>query len=180
VVCSDACDPRAGKSAHGFHAAWRTELPVGTIGIPVLILNHDPSRLAATREQLGAVGLTDAEVAATWTPAEGMDLGDLQARGVLSPDWHHNGEQGITKQRYIAHALDYHAALEEAAARWRGAGRARGAGRRGKDWGEWVAIVEDDLLLTTAPRVGHERLRTALRELPMDADAMYLEWCWDR
>ena len=82
--------------------------------------------------------------------------------------------------RYIAHALDYHAALEEAAARWRGAGRARGAGRRGKDWGEWVAIVEDDLLLTTAPRVGHERLRTALRELPMDADAMYLEWCWDR
>ena len=59
MVCSDACDPRAGKSAHGFHAAWRTELPMGTLGIPVLILNHDPSRLAATREQLGAVGLTD-------------------------------------------------------------------------------------------------------------------------
>jgi hypothetical protein len=97
----------------------------------------------------------------------------------MSPDWHHDGEQGITKQRYIAHALDYGAALEEAAAWWRGAGGARGAGRRGKHLGEWVANVEDDLLLTTAPRVGRERLWTALRELLLDADAMYLEWCWD-
>jgi hypothetical protein len=164
---------------HGFHASWRTDLPVDALGIPVLILNHDPSRLAATREQLDAVGLTETEVAATWTAAEGMDLGELQARGLLSPDWHHDREQGITKQRYIAHALDYLAALEEAEARWRGAGGAGGAGRRGKDWGEWVAIVEDDLLLTTSPQVGRERLRAALRELPLDADALYLEWCWD-
>ena len=82
MVCSDACDPRAGKSAHGFHAAWRTELPMGTLGIPVLILNHDPSsgsRLNGRARRRGLDGCRGGgNVVYTRTPAEGTDLGDLR------------------------------------------------------------------------------------------------------
>ena len=62
----------------------------------------------------------------------------LEKNGLLSPAWAHYDEDLITKKRYVAHALDYRAALQAAQAR---------------PTSRWVGIFEDDLILTVAPSI---------------------------
>jgi hypothetical protein len=93
-----------------------------------------------------------------------VDLAALERRGLLSPHYKHHQGDVESKKRYVAHALDYRAALEAAHAHASTA---------------WVGIFEDHLILTTSPAAASQRIRAAMRQLPPSADALYLEWCWD-
>jgi len=78
-----------------------------------------------------------------------------------------NFSKGVGQQQsqYIAHALDYRETVRKALQITSGH--------------KWVAIFEDDILLTTSVSLAARRLRKALDTAPEDADLIYLEWCFD-
>lgn len=64
---------------------------------------------------------------------------------------------------YILHALDYVEALKLGSVQEK----------------EWVAIFEDDILLTVPAARARQVIADALAQLPASANALKLEWCWD-
>jgi hypothetical protein len=72
--------------------------------------------------------------------------------------------------RYIAHALDFQDVMERHAV---AAADSPGAA-------SWIAVFEDDIVLTTSPVQAHKRLDEAVSSLPRNADVLYVEWCFDR
>ena len=68
--------------------------------------------------------------------------------------------------RYIAHALDFQDVIERHA-----------DGSPGTS--SWIAVFEDDIVLTTSPVHAHKRLFEAVSSLPRDADVLHVEWCYD-
>jgi len=145
------------------HSSWCSAL-VGPLDIDVFLLNHvRDARRAWVHKVIRATGFQRIESPNT-TDADSLDMAALEKNGLLSPAWAHYDEDLITKKRYVAHALDYRAALQAAQAR---------------PTSRWVGIFEDDLILTVAPSIASARISAALQQLPPDADALYLEWCWD-
>ena len=72
--------------------------------------------------------------------------------------------------RYIAHALDFQDAI----------GRHATAVDGSPGASSWIAVFEDDIVLTTSPVQAHKRLVEAVSSLPRNADVLYVEWCFDR
>ena len=70
----------------------------------------------------------------------------------------------VHRKKYIAHALDYMNALDQAVA----------------EGHSWVAVFEDDVILTTLPSEASRRIRLAMEQVPLDADSIHLEWCLDK
>ena len=139
-----------------------------SLGIPALVLNHWPDdRRASTEKMLRAVGFDHVEFPATIAIDE-LDLSELEKLGWVSSEWEHSGQllDHDKKMRYIAHALDYKAAVAMTQAPT-------------APIVPWVAIVEDDLVLTTSPKTAAQRIREAVDQAPEDADAIFLEWCHD-
>jgi hypothetical protein len=146
----------------GFEALWGAEAAVAPLDVDVFLLNHLPEeRREWVQKVIRATGFSTIELPAV---VEFEDLAALERRGLLSPHYKHYHGDVETKKRYVAHALDYRAALEAAHAHASTA---------------WVGIFEDHLILTTSPAAASQRIRAAMRQLPPSADALYLEWCWD-
>ena len=60
----------------------------------------------------------------------------------------------VQRQKYAAHVLDYRNTVTRAL----------------EDAHEWVAIFEDDIVLTTPPSVASARIRQAMAQVPPDTD----------
>ena len=88
---------------------------------------------------------------------------------ILSRYWGWNNMSHVSKMRYIAHALDFQDAIGRHAA---SAAASPGAA-------SWIAVFEDDIVLTTSPAQAHKRLVEAVSSLPRNADVLYVEWCFD-
>ena len=71
--------------------------------------------------------------------------------------------------RYIAHALDFQDVIQ----------RHAGAAADSPAASSWIAVFEDDIVLTTSPVHAHKRLVEAVSSLPCNADVLYVEWCFD-
>ena len=70
----------------------------------------------------------------------------------------------VYRKKYMAHALDYVNTLGQAVA----------------EGHSWVAVFEDDVILTTLPSEASRRIRLAMEQVPLDADSIHLEWCLDK
>ena len=153
----------------GWEAAWGSEAPVPPLGIGALILNHEPDeRRASTEKMVRALGFGPVDFPST-TSASSLHLPQLEAEGLVARNWTWAFPlKEHIKLRYIAHALDYRNVLLRARDEAAGGGLA-----------QWLGVFEDDLFVPTRPSIAATRVRDALREVPHDADLVYLEWCHD-
>jgi hypothetical protein len=159
---------RHGGLDRAFDAMWAADAAiVPPLGVEVFILNHlSDGRRTWTQKMARAAGFCSLHLLPS-TSGDSLDLAALEAQGLVANDWHHHSRPNIqTKKRYVAHALDGIAAL-------------RAAQVRAAATGQWMGVFEDDITLTVAPSKAARRIRAALQQLPSDADALYLEWCWD-
>jgi hypothetical protein len=81
----------------------------------------------------------------------------------------------------MANALDHRGLLQRALAHLSAQGKSSSNSNSPSRAAasSWVAVFEDDLLLTTSPATAAARVRGALGELPGDADTLHLEYCFD-
>jgi hypothetical protein len=126
---------------------------------------------------LRAVGFRDITFQPTYESAT-LDLAALENSGrVSSANWDYFVKEQMgwkyisnaSKMRYIAHALDFQDVIERHAAAVDGSPGAS----------SWIAVFEDDIVLTTSPVHAHKRLVEALSSLPHNAHVLYVEWCFD-
>jgi hypothetical protein len=149
--------------------------PVSDLHIAAVVFNHkQDGRRASAEGMLRAVGFRDITFQPTYD-IETLDLAALETSGRVSDNWdYHASEIGwndvsnVSKNRYIAHALDF----QDAIARHAAAADERGPA-------PWIAVFEDDIVLTTSPAQAHKRLVEAVRSMPRNADVLYVEWCGD-
>ena len=159
---------RHGGLDRAFDAMWSADAAtVPPLGVEVFILNHlSDGRRRWTQKMARAAGFRSLHLLPS-TSGDTIDLAALEAQGLVSADWNHHSRPDVrTQKRYVAHALDAVAAL-------------RAAQVRAAVTGQWMGVFEDDITLTVAPSKAARRVRAALQQLPADADALYLEWCWD-
>jgi hypothetical protein len=125
---------------------------------------------------LRAVGFRDITFQPTYEIAT-LDLAALENSGRVSTNWDYfvkekmgwNDISNTSKMRYIAHALDFQDVIERHATAADGSPGAA----------SWIAVFEDDIVLTTSPVQAHKRLVEAVSSLPRNADVLYVEWCFD-
>ena len=150
---------------------------VSDLHIPALVFNHiQDGRRASAEGMLRAVGFRDITFQPTYE-TETLDLAALENSGRVSTNWDYfvkekmgwNDISNTSKMRYIAHALDFQDVIERHATAADGSPGAS----------SWIAVFEDDIVLTTSPVHAHKRLVEALSSLPRDADVLYVEWCFD-
>jgi hypothetical protein len=150
---------------------------VSDLHIPAVVVNHKKdSRRASAEDMLRAVGFRDITI----QPAieiETLDLAALENSGRVSSNWDYIVKEtmgwkdvsNVRKMRYIAHALDFQDVIERhisSAADFSGVS-------------SWIAVFEDDIVLTTSPVNAHKRLVEAVSSLPRNAHVLYVEWCFD-
>jgi hypothetical protein len=151
---------------------------VSDLHIPAVVFNHkQDGRRASAEGMLRAVGFRDITFQPTYESAT-LDLAALESSGrVSSANWDYfvkeqMGWKYITnasKMRYIAHVLDFQDVIERHAAAADGSPSAS----------SWIAVFEDDIVLTTSPVHAHKRLFEAVSSLPRNADVLHVEWCFD-
>jgi hypothetical protein len=150
---------------------------VSDLHIPALVFNHiQDGRRASAEGMLRAVGFRDITFQPTYD-IETLDLAALVNSGRVSANWDYfvkeqmgwNDISNTSKMRYIAHALDFQDVIERHATAADGSPGAS----------SWIAVFEDDIVLTTSPVHAHKRLVEAVSSLPRDADVLYVEWCFD-
>jgi hypothetical protein len=101
-----------------------------------------------------AAGFNDIEFPST-LPYQEQDLEALAVSGDIAPNFMaHTNKTHEQRQKYAAHALDYRNTVTRAL----------------QEGHEWVAIFEDDAVLTTPPSLASERIRQAMAEVPPDTD----------
>jgi hypothetical protein len=149
---------------------------VSDLHIPAVVFNHkQDDRRASAEGMLRAVGFRDITFQPTYEIAT-LDLAALESSGRVSANWDFvlmimqwHDISLASKMRYIAHALDFQDAISRHAA---SAADSSGAA-------PWIAVFEDDIVLTTSPVQAHKRLVEAVSSLPCNADVLYVEWCFD-
>jgi hypothetical protein len=101
-----------------------------------------------------AAGFDDIEFPSTLSYQD-QDLEALATSGDIAPDFiAHMNKTRVLRQKYAAHVLDYRNTVTRAL----------------EEGHEWVAIFEDDIVMTTSPSVASERIRQAMRQVPPDTD----------
>jgi hypothetical protein len=150
---------------------------VSDLHIPAVVFNHkQDGRRAWAEGMIRAVGFRDITFQPTYESAA-LDLAALESSGRVSANWDFfliimqwHDISLASKMRYIAHALDFQDAIARHAS----------AAADSSVAASWIAVFEDDIVLTTSPVHAHKRLVEAVSSLPRDADVLYVEWCWDR
>jgi hypothetical protein len=146
--------------------------------IPAVVFNHkQDGRRAFAEGLLRAVGFRDITFPPAYESAT-LDLAALENSGRVSANWDYFVKEQMgwkyisnsSKMRYIAHALDFQDVIE----------RHVGAVDGSASASSWIAVFEDDLVLTTSPVQAHKRLFEAVSSLPGNADVLHVEWCNDR
>jgi hypothetical protein len=125
---------------------------------------------------LRAVGFRDITFQPTYEIAT-LDLAALENSGRVSVNWDYfvkilggwSNMSNVSKMRYIAHALDFQDVIQ----------RHAGAAADSPAASSWIAVFEDDIVLTTSPVQAHKRLFEAVSSLPRNADVLHVEWCFD-
>jgi hypothetical protein len=151
---------------------------VSDLHIPAVVFNHkQDGRRASAEGMLRAVGFRDITFQPTYESAT-LDLAALENSGrVSSANWDYFVKEQIgwkyisnaSKMRYIAHALDFQDVIQ----------RHAGAAADSPAASSWIAVFEDDIVLTTSPVQAHKRLFEAVSSLPRNADVLHVEWCFD-
>jgi hypothetical protein len=150
---------------------------VSDLHIPAVVFNHkQDGRRAFVEGMLRAVGFRDITFQPTYEIAT-LDLAALENSGRLSANWDYFVKEQMgwkyvsnaSKMRYIAHALDFQDVIE----------RHAGAVDGSPGASSWIAVFEDDIVLTTSPVHAHRRLFEAVSGLPRNADVLHVEWCFD-
>ena len=151
---------------------------VSDLHIPAVVFNHkQDGRRVFVEGMLRAVGFRDITFQPTYESAT-LDLAALENSGrVSSANWDYFVKEQMgwkyisnaSKMRYIAHALDFQDVIERHAAAVDGSPGAS----------SWIAVFEDDIVLTTSPVQAHKRLVEAVSSLPRNADVLHVEWCFD-
>ena len=129
--------------------------------ISAYVLCHVRERCASVERMVRAAGFDDVEFVHT-SDIESIDLAALEAAGSLS-DRFNKGASPVQRLKYIANALDYGAVIKAAIAANH----------------SWVAVFEDDIILTTSPGEAAERIGGAVAGLPTDADTLHMEYCFE-
>ena len=152
--------------SYGF-SAWAYQEKPTSLGIQAFVLCHIKTRCASAQRMLHLAGFHSVHVADTRVASD-LDLKSLVSAGQLSTHFS-KGSTPDQKLKYIANALDHRdllrAALDDS------------ADHRNESW---VAIFEDDIILTASPCAAAQRIRGALQELPQEADTLHLEYCNER
>jgi hypothetical protein len=147
---------------------------VSDLHIPAVVFNHkQDGRRAWAEGMIRAVGFRDITFQPTYESAA-LDLAALENSGRVSANWDcfvqgqigWNDISNSSKMRHIAHALDFQDVIERHA-----------DGSPGTS--SWIAVFEDDIVLTTSPVQAHKRLVEAVSSLPRNADVLFVEWCFD-
>jgi hypothetical protein len=149
---------------------------VTDLHIPAVVFNHkQDGRRASAEGMLRAVGFRDITFQPTYEIAT-LDLAALENSGRVSANWDYSLKimqwfdiSLASKMRYIAHALDFQDVIGKHAA----------AAADSPAASSWIAVFEDDIVLTTSPVQAHKRLVEAVSSLPRNADVLYVEWCFD-
>jgi hypothetical protein len=133
--------------------------------VKAFILNHDAERRIWSYQMVRAAGFDDIEFPTT-LPYQDQDLEALATSGDIAPDFiAHMNKTRVLRQKYAAHVLDYRNTVTRAL----------------EEGHEWVAIFEDDIVMTTSPSVASGRIRQAMRQVPPDIDRyrslFYIESC---
>jgi hypothetical protein len=146
---------------------------VSDLHIPAMIFNHkQDDRRASAEGMLHAVGFRDITFQPTYESAT-LDLAALENAGRVSAHWDYfvklqmgwNDISNASKMRYIAHALDFQD----------GIGKHAAAAADSPAASSWIAVFEDDIVLTTSPVQAHKRLVEAVSSLSRNADVLYVE-----
>jgi len=112
--------------------SWAHDQKPAALGIKAYVLSHLRNRRASTERMIRAAGFDDVEFPDT---RDDVNLDELVASFDVSATF----SKGTISQRLknLAHALDYRDTLDTAIAH--------------TPTGNWVAIFEDDIILTTTP-----------------------------
>lgn len=146
---------------YGWNAWAYAERPEA-IGLSAFLLCHIARRCVAAEQMLARVGFQHVERAETREGAA-LDVEGLVAQGQVAANFS-KGSSPEQRLRYMANALDHRTLLERAVHSQRA----------------WVAVFEDDLVLTSSPGEAAARIQGAIASLPADADCLHLEYCYDR
>ena len=140
--------------------AWAYDDKPAALGIKAYALCHVRQRCASAERMVRAVGF-DVEIVKSHS-YDAAQLDKLRAEGKVS---HLMLKDATTEQslRYIAAALDHRRLVEMAV----------NANH------SWVAIFEDDVILTSSPSLAASRIKGAMAVLPADADSLYMEYCYE-
>jgi GR25 family glycosyltransferase involved in LPS biosynthesis len=132
------------------------------IAVKVFILNHIKERHGFAQWMVQSAGFHHVEFPSTIAWAE-IDPEALADAGKTVPNFMAQQTE-VHRKKYLAHALDYINTLDQAVA----------------EGHSWVAVFEDDVILTTRPSEASRRIRLAMEQVPRDADSIHLEWCLDQ
>ena len=116
----------------------------GDLHIKAFIFSHVRERRSSAYRMAAAAGFQDIEFPST-LPYQEVDLEKLKVHGEVVQDF----MEGYTReqqQKFFAHATDYKDVIKQAVEE----GRA------------WVAMLEDDIILTAPPSVAYERIKQAV------------------
>jgi hypothetical protein len=130
--------------------------------VKAFILNHVEERREFAHWMVQSAGFLHVD----FPPTIAWEQIDLEAQvdaGKIVPNFMKQQSE-VYRKKYVAHALDYVNTL----------GQAEAEGH------SWVAVFEDDMVLTTLPSEASRRIRLAIEQVPVDADSIHLEWCLDK
>ena len=151
-------------------SAWAWDAKPQTLGITAFVLCHVTERCAAAELMIRAAGFDSIQFADTTRDGSEIDvhaMAALVSAGELSPHLISGSKVRSLEQKRkcVAQALDYRDLLRAALST--------------SDKHPWIAIFEDDIILTTRPSLASSRIQQALLQLPQHADTLHLEYCND-
>ena len=150
--------------------AWAWDEKPQTLGMTAFVLCHVRERCAAAELMIRAAGFDNIQFADTTRDGSEINapaMAALVSAGELSPHFISGSKVMSLEQRrkYVAQALDHRDFLRAALSTC--------------DKHRWIAIFEDDIILTTRPSLASSRIQQALLQLPQHADTLHLEYCND-
>jgi len=131
------------------------------LGIKAFVISHLAERHSSSRRMVAAAGFSPIEFPAT-LPYQELNMDALEESGDLVANFKADMDDMRNRQICAAHLLDYRSAVAKAK----------------EEDHDWVAIFEDDIMLTAPPAEASTRIQRALVQVPDSADAIYMEYCW--
>ena len=154
--------------SYGFNA-WAWDEKPQALGVTAFVLCHVRERCASAELMLRAAGFDSIQFADTTRDGSEINVDALAAlvsAGELSPHFSSSKVKSLEqKRKYVANALNHRDLLRAALSK--------------SDTHPWIAIFEDDIILTTRPSLASSRIHQALLQLPEHADTLHLEYCND-
>ena len=132
-----------------------------SLGIKAYLLCHIEQRCASAHRMIYAAGFDQVSMAQTHDIEE-INLRAWVTTGKVSGHFN-KGNTMEQRLRYVAAAVDHRNIIEMAL----------------RQNYSWVAVFEDDIILTTSPSIASTRILGALASLPREADTLHLEYCYD-